>query len=155
MVCLLDAFTSDLHLLLLSERQIKLIIWWVCRTGRMFRFLQKSNFLCHMRAQNGEEMFPYVLWFCYFSLGSFSDVDVNDSEFFFNIYIFDWCWETELNSVTEELEMKCERKYRKKSLVNILLLSVICSQAAVVKLCLKNVTILFNCVYLGCIKCCF
>ncbi len=82
MVCLLDAFTSDLHLLLLSERQIKLIIWWVCRMGRMFRFLQKSNYLCHMRAQNDEEMFPHVLWFCSFSLGSFSDVDVNYSEFF-------------------------------------------------------------------------
>ncbi len=149
-VCLLDAFTPDLHLLLRGESQIKLIIWWVCRMYRMFRFLQKSNFLCHMRAQNDEEMFPHVLWFCCFSLGSFSDVDVNDSEGF--LYIYFWL-------MLRDRAEQCHRrawdelweKIQKKSLVNILLLllSVICSQAAVVKLCQKNVTILFICVYFG------
>ncbi len=151
-VCLLDAFTPDLHLLLRGERQIKLIIRWVCRMYRMFRFLQKSNFLCHMRAQNDEEMFPHVLWFCCFSLGSFSDVDVNDSEVFF-IYIFltdaeRQSWTVSPKSLRWNVRENTEKITCKHISIIIIIVCHLQSSCSC-QIMSKKVAILFHCVYFG------
>ncbi len=147
-VCLLDAFTPDLHLLLRSERQIKLIIRWVCRMYRMFRFLQKSNFLATWELKMTRRCFHM----CFDFAVSLSQLLWCRRQWF-RVFLYIFLTDAERQSWTVSLKSLRwnVREIQKKSLVNILLLllSVICSQAAVVKLCQKNVTILFNCVYFG------